>query len=396
MEFDVCVVGGCGHVGLPLALTFAEAGLRVSAYDTNDRAVYEVRAGRMPFLEPGAEAVLRDVIGTRLVVANDPNLVSLARHVIVVIGTPVDEHLNPAFNVFRRLFTDLLPLLRDGQCVVLRSTVFPGTTEKVRDIIATSGKDIRVAFCPERVSEGKAMLELKSLPQIVSGCDDEAVRRASDLFGTIAESILILSPVEAELTKIFANVWRYIQFATANQLFMIAAEHGLDFYRIHDALTRNYPRMAGLPTGGFAAGPCLLKDTMQLAASYKHDFWLGHAAMLINEGLPGFLVRMLSDNGELKGKNVGILGMAFKAESDDVRESLSYKLRKLLEFEGACVICSDVYVVDPNFVSVAELIETADIVIVGAPHLAYRGIEFPSTTRVVDIWNLFDNGADLS
>ena len=396
MEFDVCVVGGCGRVGLPLAITFAEAGLRVAVHDTNDLAVEDVRAGRMPFMETGAESVLREVIGTRLVVANDTSLVTSARHVIVVIGTPVDEHLNPAFNVIRRLFADLLPLLRDGQCVILRSTVFPGTTEKVRDLVAASGKDIRVAFCPERVAEGKAMHELRSLPQIVSGCDDEAVRIASDLFGKIAASILVTSPLEAELTKIFANVWRYIQFATANQFFMIAAEHGLDFYRIHDALTRDYPRMAGLPTSGFAAGPCLFKDTMQLAASYRHDFWLGHAAMLINEGLPGFLIRTLSERGELGGKTVGILGMAFKAESDDPRESLSYKLRKLLEFEGATVVCSDVYVADPSFVDTETLVARSDIVIVGAPHHAYRDLAFPAATRVIDIWNLFGKGVDLS
>ena len=289
---DVCVVGGCGHVGLPLAITFAQKGFDVSIYDIDDSAIKQVREGQMPFLEPGAEAALRQVIGRSLVVDNDPGLVSRSRYVVVVIGTPVDEHLNPTFHAIRRFFTKLLPHLVDGQCIILRSTVYPGTTEKVRELVAGLGRDIHVAFCPERVAEGKAMEEL-----VRAAADRLGLRRAepsrwpSELFGQIARSIIRLSPLEAELTKIFANVWRYIQFATANQFFMIATDYGLDFYRIYEALTRDYPRMAGLPKSGFAAGPCLFKDTMQLAAASNNNFSLGHAAMLINEGLPNFLVR---------------------------------------------------------------------------------------------------------
>ena len=271
-EYDICVVGGCGHVGLPLAITFASEGLRVAIHDINDAAIETVLEGRMPFLEEGAEPVLRDVIGKTLVAANDPDLISRSRNVIVIIGTPVDEHLNPSFHVIKRLFVSLSPRFRDGQCVILRSTVFPGTTEKVHGILSASGKEIHLAFCPERVAEGKAMTELRSLPQIVSGCDPRAVEMASEVFGRIAQSLIEMSPLEAEYTKIFANVWRYIQFATANQFLMIAADYGLDFYRIHDALTRDYPRMTGLPKGGFAAGPCLFKDTMQLAAAYNNNF----------------------------------------------------------------------------------------------------------------------------
>ena len=311
-QFDICVVGGCGHVGLPLAITFAQRGLNVSIYDINERAVETVRSGRMPFLETGAGPALRKVIGETLNVANDPQMVSRSRHVIVVIGTPVDEHLNPTFYTMRRFFATLLPYLRDGQCLILRSTVYPGTTEKVRAMVEASGKSLHIAFCPERVAQGKAMEELTELPQIVSGCDEEAVTMAGALFGRIAKSIITMAPLEAELTKIFANVSRYIQFATANQFLMIAADFGVDFYKIHDALTRDYPRMAGLPKGGFAAGPCLFKDTMQLAAANNNTFSLGHSAMLINEGLPNFLVRHAKLRYDLATMRVGVLGMAFK------------------------------------------------------------------------------------
>lgn len=394
--YDVCVVGGCGHVGLPLALAFARAGLRVSVFDTDDRAVAAVRSGRMPFKEEGAGPILRTVIGRSLEVANNPALVTASRDVVVVIGTPVDEHLNPTFHTMRRFFVDLIPHLVDGQCVILRSTVAPGTTEKIHDLLAATGKDLRVAFCPERVAEGHALEEFATLPQIISGIGEPAVAAAAELFGRVAPSLLTLSPLEAELAKIFTNVWRYIQFATANQFLMIAADRGVDFYRVFEAMTRDYPRMAGLPRGGFAAGPCLFKDTMQLAAASDNNLLLGHAAMLINEGLPSFLVRRLKQIHPLGRMCIGVLGMAFKAESDDPRESLSYKLRKVLEAEAAQVLCTDVYIDDPSFLPLDEVVARADLLIIGAPHQEYRAIEPPASKPVVDIWNLHGKGTTFS
>lgn len=394
--YDVCVVGGCGHVGLPLALAFARAGLDVSVFDTNDRAVEAVRSGRMPFLEAGAGPILRDVIGRSLEVANDPGLVTRSRHVVVVIGTPVDEHLNPTFHTMRRFFVGLRPHLVDGQCVILRSTVAPGTTEKIQALLSGPGPAVQVAFCPERVAEGHALEEFATLPQIVSGCGEEAVSMAAGLFGRISPALIRLTPLEAELTKMFTNVWRYIEFATANQFLMIAADHGVEFYRVFEAMTRDYPRMAGLPRGGFAAGPCLFKDTMQLAAASDNNLLLGHAAMLINEGLPSFLVRRLKQSYPLGRMAVGVLGMAFKADSDDPRESLSYKLRKVLEAEAAEVLCTDVHIDDPSFLPLDEVLGRADLLIVGVPHREYRAIEPPASKPVIDIWNLFGKGTALT
>lgn len=392
-EYDVCVVGGCGHVGLPLAITFATHGLNTSICDIQKSAIETVRAGRMPFLERGAEPELRKVVGKTLHVDDDPRLITGSQFVVVVIGTPVDEHLNPTFPTMRRFFSGILPHLTDGQCIILRSTVYPGTTEKVREMVEATGKQIRVAFCPERVAEGKAMEELKELPQIVSGCDERAVTMAESLFSKVAKSIIRLTPLEAELTKIFANVWRYIQFATANQFFMIATDYGLDFYKIHDALTRDYPRMAGLPTGGFTAGPCLLKDTMQLAAAANNAFSLGHSAMLINEGLPNFLVKQMKARYPLAQMRAGVLGMAFKGDSDDPRESLSYKLRKILEYEAAECLCTDVHIPDPSFLPLDVVLARADLLIVGAPHREYRELELPASKPVIDVWNLYGKGA---
>jgi UDP-N-acetyl-D-mannosaminuronic acid dehydrogenase len=174
---------------------------------------------------------------------------------------------------------------------------------------------------------------------------------------------------------------------------MIAANYGLDFYRIHDALTRDYPRMAGLPKSGFAAGPCLFKDTMQLATADNNHFVLGHAAMLINEGLPNFVVQHLKRRYELATMRVGVLGMAFKADSDDPRESLSYKLRKVLEYETAEVLCTDVYIKDPSFRTLDEVISGSELLIIGTPHREYRDLRLPEGKPVIDIWNLYGKGA---
>ncbi len=259
-------------------------------------------------------------------------------------------------------------------------------------MVRAAGKRLHVAFCPERVAQGKALRELSELPQIISGCDETAVEMAGSLFARVAKSLITMSPLEAELTKVFTNVWRYIQFATANQFFMIAADQGADFYKIHDALTRDYPRTAGLPKSGFAAGPCLFKDTMQLAAVNYNMFSLGHSAMLINEGLPDFLVRHVKLRYDLGRMTVGILGMAFKPDSDDARESLSFKLRKLLQYEAADVIATDVYIDNPSFLPLDEVLRRADLLFVGAPHREYREIDIPRSTPVIDVWNFYGKG----
>jgi UDP-N-acetyl-D-mannosaminuronic acid dehydrogenase len=333
----------------------------------------------------------------RLRASTDPSVVGTAEHVVVVIGTPVDEHLNPNQTAIPRALSACAPYLRDGQMLVLRSTVFPGVTALVEKMIATLGVEIEVAFCPERIAEGKAMTELFELPQIVSARSASGLERASALFGRLTDSIVELTPEEAELAKLFTNVWRYIKFAAANQLYMIANDYGLDFERIRSAMGEEYPRAADLPGPGFAAGPCLLKDTMQLAAFNNNNFLLGHSAMLINEGLPLYVVARLEQRFDLASMTIGILGMAFKGESDDIRSSLSYKLKRLLRFKAGRVLCTDPYVQhDDDLAPLSQVLEEADLLLIGAPHRAYADLGpehgLDPDTPIVDIWNLLGNG----
>jgi UDP-N-acetyl-D-mannosaminuronic acid dehydrogenase len=388
---DVVVVGGCGHVGLPLALAFADRGLSVAIYDIDESAVSLVSSGRVPFDEPAAPEVLARVLGRSLVVSTDPSVVSTAESVVVVIGTPVDEHLNPEPQAVPRAVEALAGHLVDGQLMVLRSTVYPGVTALVERLLNRLGRDIDVAFCPERIAEGRAMVELHELPQIVSGRSTRAVDRAEKLFRTLTHQIERLLPEEAELAKLFTNTWRYIKFAIANQCYMMANDFGVDFERVRKALTADYPRAADFPRAGFAAGPCLLKDTMQLAAFNNNNFVLGHAAMMVNEGLPLYLVSRIESQYDISEMSVGILGMAFKAESDDIRSSLSYKLKRILRFKAREVLCTDPYVRnDLDLLPVEEVLAQADLLVIGTPHHCYADLE--TGVPIVDLWGIRKNG----
>jgi UDP-N-acetyl-D-mannosaminuronic acid dehydrogenase len=389
---DVAIVGGCGRVGLPLGLVLADAGLSVTLYDRDADAVDRVRAGKMPFWENGADELLERLIGTdHLEVTTDPSSVAQAEHVVLVVGTPVDEHLNPDPKFVLLAIEGLLDQLRDGQHIVLRSTVYPGVTAMVEKLLTVAKRTVDVSFCPERIAEGKAIEELKSLPQIISGRSERAVRRAEQLFGVIAPSMVHLDVEEAELAKLFANTWRYIQFAAANQLFMIANDFGVDFARIRSALKEDYPRLAGMPGPGLAAGPCLLKDTMQLAAFNNNNFTLGHASMMINEGLPMYMVSKLEHEYDLSEMTVGILGMAFKAESDDTRSSLSYKLKRLLRFRAGRVLCTDPYAhTDVDLWPLADVLAESDLLVIATPHRQYADLDVD--VPVIDVWNLLGNG----
>src|SRR5499427_7567307 len=341
MQKKVGIVGGCGRVGLPLGVALAPHH-RVFLYDVDRTTVERVQRGQVPFRDEGLDEALARALRLGLQVKASPQDLRDCDYVVIVVGTPVDEHLNPSFTGIDQVLEQLAEVLRDGQTVVLRSTVYPGTSARVNNYLMKKGLSLEVAFCPERVAEGQALREIRTLPQIISGFSPRAVAAARALFEPLGVEILEVAPLEAELAKLFTNVYRYISFSIANQFFMLASEANVDFYRLFDAMKHNYPRAAPLPRPGLTAGPCLFKDTMQMSAFNNNRFFLGHAAMLVNEGLPQFVVnRMKQRWPDLSEKTVGILGMAFKAESDDARESLSYKLKKILSLHASSVLTCD-------------------------------------------------------
>jgi len=388
-KYDVAVVGGAGHVGIPLSLVLADRGLRTLIVDHNRDALATLEAGRLPFVEAGGERLLRKVLDEGMLGFSwSPEGVAGVEVVIVTIGTPIDEFHNPDFSVLTGCLDGLMTHLRDDQTIILRSTIAPGATEYVEGYLRRHGKKTLLAFCPERVVQGNAIDEIRTLPQLVSGTSREAVKTATDLFLKIAPEVVEMTPREAEFAKLICNAYRYIHFAATNQLYMMVQSAGLDYNALLDKMQHGYERMSSIPRPGFAAGPCLMKDTMQLFAFQKHNFILGQVAMTINEGLPNYLVESIAERFDLGSTRVGILGMAFKAESDDIRDSLSYKLGKLLRYHGATVAYSDEYAKDPTFVSKEHLVSSVDIVFIGVPHAAYRTLAVPAEVEVVDLWRI--------
>ncbi|MCC6220107.1 MAG: nucleotide sugar dehydrogenase [Deltaproteobacteria bacterium] len=386
-EQNIVVIGGCGHVGLPLGVTFALAGAKTFLVDIDQRAVDTVNSGHFPFLEKGGDAELRAALEMGLVATTDPRACRDANVLIFVTGTPVDEHLNPKLSDVIRIFDNYREYFSAGVAIIMRSTLFPGTMEHLKHRLDAMGVAVRLAFCPERVSQGFALEEIKTLPQIVSAFDEESFQIASSLFAAIAPSIIRLNPLEAEITKLMANAWRYLEFAIANQFYMIAESKGVDFYRVYDAIRHDYPRASGYKAPGFAAGPCLFKDTMQLASYFDNQFYLGHSAMLVNEGLATFVVDRMSKmlGGNLWGKTVGLLGMAFKSNNDDIRESLSYRVKKGLEFEGATVLLNDPFIADSK--PLDELLQEAHGLILCTPHREYQDLKI--SKPIVDVWGYY-------
>jgi UDP-N-acetyl-D-mannosaminuronic acid dehydrogenase len=394
---DLTIVGGGGHVGIPLVLAFAEAGFRVNVHDLNRHVLETLQSGRLPFIEYGGEELLaRALERKRLVFTASPADISPTGPVIITIGTPIDEFLNPVRDVVQDCIDALLPYLTDGQLLVLRSTVFPGTTDWLHGYLQRKGRDLRLAFCPERMVQGHGIKELKETPQIISGTTPAAEEEAGKLFAAIAPELVVVKPREAEFAKLFNNAYRYIEFAAANQFYLIAKSAGLDYQRILHAMKYNYPRARGIPSPGLAAGPCLMKDTMQLAAFAQNQFSLGNAAMLVNEGLVLHICDDLGRRYDLSRMTVGLLGMAFKAEIDDTRASLSYKFKKALTSLASAVLTTDPFVTtDPDLLPLDDVIARSDLLILCAPHSAYRDLDLAGKP-VVDVWGFLKNANVIS
>jgi UDP-N-acetyl-D-mannosaminuronic acid dehydrogenase len=394
---DLTVVGGAGHVGIPLVLSFAAKGLTVNVNDLSVDNLAVLKSGRLPFIEHGAEELLLNALrDNRLIFTSSPDSVSKTGPVIVTIGTPVDEFLNPERHVVLDCIDALLPHLNDGQLLILRSTLYPGTTDSIAVHLRAKNRDLKVAFCPERIVQGYGIDELRRMPQIVSGTTPEATAEATALFGAIAPEIVTLDPIEAEFAKLFGNAYRYIEFAVTNQFYLIAQSAGLDYMRILKAMKQNYPRAKNIPTAGYSAGPCLMKDTLQLTAFARNEFSLGNAAMLVNEGLPLHVISDLRRRYNLSQMTVGLLGMAFKSEIDDIRASLSYKFKKVLKGIARDVLATDPLVtVDPDLLPLDDVIARSDILILCTPHSVYKTANLKGKP-VVDVWGFLDHANVIS
>jgi len=391
---------GLGRVGLPLALSFADRGLRVLGIDTDLAKLESLRAGRMPFEEPGCQEILDRVLDSgRFTLAEHAADAASTQDIVLTLGTPSFSHVESDLSQIRAVLDDLLPLLAPGHGLILRSTIAPGTTEFVAGYLEKrrglrSGEDVFVAHAPERIAAGRFLEEIVSLPCIVGGVGEASTERAAELFEVFGAPIERTTPVQAELAKIWTNILRYATFALPNLLMMDCEKYGANVFEVIDLINRDYPR-GGIAMPGMTAGTCLRKDFV-----FSEERSTGPGMLLavsrVNEGVPLFLVEGIKRRlGPLASRKVAVLGLTFKRDTDDERDSLSPKLIRLLERELADVAVCDPLAPSPGTQSLAEAVSDADVVIVATNHSAFETAEARSTilssavgdALIVDPWN---------
>src|SRR4051794_3252080 len=394
MRYDVAIIG-LGRIGLPLALSFADSGLSVLGVDSDQERLTAISERRMPFKEPGTdELIARGDLG---LTSRAPDAAQ-ADAIVLTLGTPALSHIEIDIRDIRTVLDDLLPHLREDHLLVLRSTVAPGTTEFVAGYLEKQrgfrvGENLFVAHVPERIAADRFMDEIGTLPCIVGGVGEASGERAARLFAPLGAPIVQTTPVQAELAKIWTNILRYATFALPNLLMMDCERHGANVFDVIELINRDYPR-GGMKMPGLTAGTCLRKD---FAFSEERSNAPGMllAVSRVHETVPLFLVDGVKRRigGSLRERNVALLGLAFKADTDDDRDSLSYKLIRLLERELADVSVHDPVVATPTS-SFEEAVTGADVVIVATNHSEYstpealRALaEVAPESLLVDPWN---------
>jgi UDP-N-acetyl-D-mannosaminuronic acid dehydrogenase len=372
---DVSVVG-LGRVGLPLALSFADRGLEVVGIDNDPARLGAVREGRMPFAETGAQNLLDRVHASgRLSLSERVADGARARHIVITLGTPSFSHIEIDMRDIRSALDDLLGVLAPGHSLILRSTIAPGTTEFVAGYLAKHrgfdvGEEIFVAHAPERIAAGRFLEEIDTLPCIIGGVGARSGEVAAKLFGVFAARIVQTTPVQAELAKIWTNILRYTHFALPNLLMMDCERASANVFEVIDLINRDYPR-GGIAQPGLTAGTCLRKD---FAFSEERSAAPGMllAVSRVNESVPLFLLEGIKRRlGPLANRKVAVLGLAFKADTDDERDSLAHKLVRLLERELADVAVHDPHVPTPTM-SFEEAVKGADAVVIATNHSEFR------------------------
>ena len=393
MTTTVAVVG-LGRVGLPLALSFADRGLRVIGVERVPSVLASIDSGRMPFHETGTQELLERVLETgQFERTSHVQDAAAAEHIVLTLGTPAHIHIEIDVSQIRHAIDDLLPVLREGHSVILRSTVAPGTTEWVAGYIEqrrgfTVGEDLFVSHVPERIAENRFLEEIATLPCIVGGVGEGSGARAAELFAVFGTQIEHTTPVQAELAKIWTNILRYTQFALPNLLMMESDQYGANVFEVIDLINRDYPR-GGMADPGLTSGTCLRKDFVFSEERSRAPGML-LAVSRVHETVPLFLVEGLKRRlgGSLRDRKVAVLGLTFKRDSDDLRDSLSFKLIRLLERELAHVARHDPHVPDQSEPLEAAL-AGADAVVVATNHSAYEDLpgRLPAGALVVDPWN---------
>lgn len=393
---------GCGRIGLPLCLFLADRGLRVVGVDSDPERLEIIKSGKMPFLEKGGDKLLEKTTAEGLfsVTGQLSDVIGNAEIYIITIGTPLDNRFIPDQSGIAHLLQEIVSAGSGAApSVLLRSTIAPGTSENiVREMNQRGiciGRDLYYAYCPERIAEGRAMEELGSIPQIIGTFDEKSAQKAQAFFSGLGIPCIVGSPTEAELAKLFNNMYRYVNFALANQCMYLAEKNDASIVNVLKMCNQGYLR-GGPWLPGYAAGPCLYKDGFFLTNHLLFiDLFL--ASWKINESLPEVLLKEALSIRPLN--NVALLGLAFKAGIDDTRNSLGIKLYHILISRGARVAVHDPYVNYPGkCITLEEALSGATEIFVMVPHDQYKDLSIMQIKDmagprplIVDPWFLWNN-----
>ena len=349
---------GLGYVGLPLAATFAEAGVSVLGLDAIEAKVELVNAGSS-YIEDVPSERLGPLVEAGLIRATTSwDEIRDVDAVIICLPTPLTEHREPDLSAVLGACESLANRLRAGQLVVLESTTYPGTTrEEVAPVLERSGlragRDFHLAFSPERVDPGRTDWTTATTPKVIGGLTQECTRRAMDLYGVACDTLVpVTSPEVAELTKLLENIFRSVNIALVNELAMLCDRMGIDVWDVIDAAaTKPFGFMAFRPGPGLG-GHCIPIDPFYLtwkAREFDLHTEFIELAGKVNSQMPRFCVdkvgRALNSRRQaLNGSRVLVIGVSYKADVNDTRESPSLRIIELLRGEGAVVSYHDAFV----------------------------------------------------
>lgn len=391
----VLVIGAAGRVGWPFCGYASACGYEVLAYDRDPMAFNRAR----DYVEQNANPGKFDC-------SHDPETyrrwITEAEVIVIMVGTPVDAEGNPRTDGLEAIRKDIAkahiewheknPYVSKEQLVILRSTVSPGTTnvfeDKLWNDLYSTKVEALVVFAPERIAQGYTYTEMPRLPQLIGASDDYNFKKAEDFFSRLSPSSIRLTTKQAELGKLMTNMYRYVNFALANEFMMISHHHNQDYESIRTAVNYEYPRMNLEKAGPNSGGPCLFKDGTFLISHLPYTDLI-RSSFAINEGMPGWIFERFirTDTDDIV---VGILGMTFKGDNDDTRYSLSFKLKKILKMNGIDTICFDPYLEEYKN---PELLKVCDVVVVMTPHSCFNQEFFESNikpgAKVIDIWKKF-------
>jgi len=398
-EASIAILG-LGRVGLPLATVFATRGIKVKGIEINQKMVESIRNSKCPFYDPPLQENLEKAIESSNLKIYEKITDDDIDIIIVTVGTPVTLDNSVDYSQLFSALTEICKINLEEKIVIFRSTMPPKTTT---DIIIPlienktelkAGKDFAIAVCPERILEGKAIKEIFELPEIIGGLNEISNKIATELFKIInpEKEFSYTSPSGAELAKLFTNIYRYISFALSNEFAIWAEIYGLDATKLINIANYKYER-SNVPIPGFVGGPCLSKDGTFLDNNTTFSSIIS-AAWKLNESIPHHIVNNIKKvSGNLFNKKIAVLGLSFKAGSDDLRSSPSVKLVELLKGLGALVQVHDPHV--KTSLSLTDSLDSADIVIIATNHKEFKEkvneINQSGAKMVYDVWSMFDD-----